>query len=124
MNEERKTLAASLIEYIENLSLVTDQLIPSFKEVVKPSEETIKTFNKVMEGITLVFEALITQVLMEKTEIDEASNKLQEVMYNMVETLENGDFMTLGDMLQYELLPLFKMWGEGINSYKEKVDEL
>lgn len=111
---------------MENLKMQTlresreylDRLILGIEEVSKVIQEGneilgIKKIIPIFDGIEYISNAitLTKGIQKDKIELDDLNEQLNEIL----EAFENEDYILIGDLLSYELLPVME-------SIKEKVD--
>lgn len=103
MNEKIEVLITAN-EYLNNLEQGIDQLVEAFEK---------EDYNKGCSIISLVAEGIgwITDVInltkdihVETIEINEIDKKLEEI----VEAIENEDYVLIGDLFKYEISPIIK----------------
>ncbi|MBU5591088.1 hypothetical protein KQI89_04870 [Clostridium sp. MSJ-4] len=89
-------------EYILNLKYSIEQII----EYLQNDKEAkgLSLIGDVANNLSLLFEAIDSTKDYQKQEIsiEELNEKLNEI----VEAMENGDTILIGDLFQYELLPI------------------
>ncbi|CBZ04610.1 hypothetical protein EXN25_03730 [Clostridium botulinum] len=110
MNEKFEALKTAS-EYIGNLKIG----IMNASENFQSGNE-----NKALESIPLIVDGIewLTQVIeltrdIQRSEISlgELNEKLEEI----VEAVENGDFILVGDLFQYELIPVMEKIEEKVS---------
>ncbi|WP_027633915.1 hypothetical protein [Clostridium hydrogeniformans] len=104
-------------ETIETLKEYLDALIQDVNTVSEffredNISEGLKYTANIAEALQIVCEAVggVNDILKEKVDLSGINNLAQE----MVESLENEDYVLLGDLLEYEIIPM-------LEEIKEKV---
>jgi len=102
MDKQMEELVVTVSEYINRLIegiMETAELFQSYEE-----NKGIAFICEISEGIEWITDALVTINKLSEKKIIEMNNKLNEV----VAALENEDYILVGDLLQYELLPVIE----------------
>lgn len=109
-------------EKMELLKTTSDYMINLKSKISKASEcfrsgedtEGFAMVSSVAEGIELVISSLkVTgDLLKHHISIDQLNEKLNEI----VEAIENQDTMLIGDLFEYELLPMIESIDKDVNS--------
>lgn len=111
MQEEKNEALKTAYDYINKLILGIENvsnLIQVGKEV-----EGIKELIPVLDGIEYISKIidLTKEVHVEEINLEELNNQLKEI----IDAFENEDYVLLGDLLNYELIPT-------INNIQEKIN--
>lgn len=110
MNTEKIETLKTVNEYLYNLEAGINDIV---NQIQQGNEiEGIKNIIPVLDGIDYVCKAIILTKDIHKDEIslDDLNSQLKEI----IEAFENEDYILLGDLLNYELLPI-------INEIHEKI---
>lgn len=110
MNEKFEALKTAS-KYIGNLKMG----IMSSADNFQSGEE-----NKALESIPLIVDGIdwLTQVIQLTKDIQKSEISLEELnerLEEIVEAVENSDFILVGDLFQYELIPIIDDIEEKIN---------
>ncbi|GIN85251.1 hypothetical protein J6TS2_16370 [Heyndrickxia sporothermodurans] len=95
------------IQYLQNALPELEKLHEEFYSEITAS--TWEKFNFFLEGgqwILQVVQVLIEQVQMK--EIEEIQGKLTSILEEMLSALENQDTTLIGDLLSYEISPIYE----------------
>ncbi|MGE6257336.1 hypothetical protein ACQKCU_05395 [Heyndrickxia sporothermodurans] len=95
------------IQYLQNALPELEKLHEEFYSEITSS--TWEKFNFFLEGgqwILQVVQVLIEQVQMK--EIEEIQGKLTSILEEMLSALENQDTTLIGDLLSYEISPIYE----------------
>ncbi|BAH06884.1 hypothetical protein [Clostridium kluyveri] len=108
---EKTELLKTASDYIVNLKSGIAKAAEYFQ-----SGDEQKGFNLVTaiaEGFNWLTQALAVSkdVLKQKISVDDLNEKLEEI----VEAMENQDTILIGDLLQYELIPIVENIEESVN---------
>lgn len=103
MNEKIEVLITAN-EYLSNLQQGIDKLVEAFEE--EDYNKGCSLISLVSEGIGWVTDVinLTKDIQVETIKIDEIDEKLEEV----VEAIENEDYVLIGDLFKYEIAPIIK----------------
>lgn len=110
MNSEKIEVLNTANEYLDNLKKgVSDisELIQEGKE-----QEGINLIPQVADGLQWLIQAVNLTKDVHKKEIN--IKEIDEHLAEMVEALENEDYILVGDLFNYEILPILEKIHEGI----------
>lgn len=114
MNENRQLMIETLEEmrnYIPNVLQAINGMVKSFQ--TDNEQEGIKVFNPFAEGMQWILEALsLTQTLQKELDMDIDIAQIEHPIGEMLEGWENGDYILISDLLEYEIYPLLNKWNE------------
>lgn len=110
MNEKFEILK-TVSEYIVNLINGIEKAVGYFQA----GEDTkgCELISPIAEGIEWMSDALIITKDIHKQDIN--LQNMNEKLNEIVEALENGDFILIGDLFQYELIPIIEDIQKNIN---------
>ncbi len=99
-------------EYIENLIKGIEDCIKYLR--ADRVDEGANLIPLIVEGIQWIYDVVRLTKDVQKDEIDEKEieNKFEE----LVEAIENQDFVLIADLFEYEILPVLNSWKAYINS--------
>ena len=89
-------------EYILSLKHSIEQIIEYLQN--DSEAEGLSLIGEVASNLSLLFEAIESTKDCQKQEIN--LNELNEKLNEIVEAMENGDTVLIGDLFQYELIPI------------------
>ncbi|MBY0123463.1 hypothetical protein [Bacillus sp. S/N-304-OC-R1] len=114
-----KTIEEFTGSLLVSLNTYTHRAIPSIEQLVKnfyqaETDENWLMLNQLLEGIDWIYQTIkaIDQTLYKIASWDEfiKGNATFEVeLPNLLEAIENKDIILIADIIQYEILPLFKV---------------
>ncbi|MGV3240723.1 hypothetical protein ACEF17_11565, partial [Streptococcus hyovaginalis] len=111
-------LTVSLNEYYGRAVPIIKQLTEQFYQ--SPTEESWVLLQDLLEGLNWIYNTIKGICNMELDEYREnlllVSSHLDNELPNLLEAIENHDFILIGDIISYEILPQF----ESIISITEK----
>lgn len=110
MENEKIEVLKTADEYLYDLKKGINnlcELIQSGKE-----QEGVNLIAQVADGIKWIIDAVTLTKDVQKNEID--SSELDEQIEEIVEALENEDYILVGDLFNYEILPILENIHEGI----------
>lgn len=110
MSAEKIETLQTVNEYLYNLEAGINDIVNLIQQ--GNEMEGIKNIILILDGIDYVCKAIILTEDIHKEEIslEELNSQLEEI----IEAFENEDYILLGDLLNYELLPI-------INEIHEKI---
>lgn len=114
MNEKIEILK-TVSEYVVNLIRGIEKAVEYFQA----GEETkgCDLISPIAEGIQWMSDALIITKDIHTQDIN--LQIMNEKLNEIVEALENGDFILIGDLFQYELIPIIQDIEENVNKILE-----
>jgi uncharacterized protein YicC (UPF0701 family) len=97
-------------EYIENVIAGVNSAVEKFQ--AGEESEGSNLVAALVDGLDWLFQVIVRtrEIQEEPIETDEMNEKLKE----LIEAFENGDYILVGDLLEYEVLPILESWSEGI----------
>ena len=109
MNNKYEILK-TMEEYIVNLKQGLQEVSNLFQS--GENYQGAQSIFNVIDGIQWLTDALTLtlDILKEKIDISELNGKLSEI----VEAFENEDYVLVGDLFQYEVLPILEEWEQNI----------
>ncbi|EKQ51132.1 MULTISPECIES: hypothetical protein [unclassified Clostridium] len=104
MSKEKIEVLRTTDEYLDKLKKGIEDAVNLIQE--GNEIEGIKNIIPVFEGIEYISQAinLTREVQEEEIELEDLNAQLRE----MIEAFENEDYILLGDLLNYELLPILE----------------
>lgn len=102
MNKEKIEVLETTCEYIDNLNKGIEsiyELIQSGNEI-----EASKSMIPIFDGIEHITKIILLAKGIVKEEID--IEELNEQLRYIIEAFENEDYILIGDLFKYELLPI------------------
>ena len=107
-------IMASAEEYLERAKPEVEKLSAEFYQ--GPTEESWHKFTQLLDGLQWLLEVVpaLDSYLPEKQDPPVWSREFDEKIKQLQEALENSDHVLLGDLLQYEISPLFSAVEEEI----------
>lgn len=113
--ENNKELIIETYDTAQNYMLKLIKGIEVFNNYICSNNisEAIKIFASITEGMEWLINALkLTKTVQaEEIDIDEMTVYFPEMM----EGIENEDYILVGDILEYEIKPIFEKWSGGLN---------
>ena len=111
-------LANNLVNAKEYL----EKLVPGFQEAADlfrmgSEQEANKYYLQILDGIDWFSQVIQTIVKAQENEaeghnLEGRQKKLTDLMTQMLEANQNQDWVLLADLLEYEMIPLYKDWQE------------
>lgn len=128
-----EVIAIEAKEFINGLLLSGEEYViravPHIKELAdqfynNPTEEDWTTLGELFEGIqwlTTMIETINDSIICPTNwnTVTASSTELRDELESLEEALENTDTVLIGDMLQYEVLPVFETFSE---EFKTSID--
>lgn len=102
MNKKKQEVLITASEYIVKLKLGikdTAELFQSYDETKGSS-----LLYEITDGLQWITDALVLTEIINNNEVLEINQKLKEI----VEAFENEDYILIGDLLFYEVLPIIE----------------
>ncbi|MGI8349273.1 hypothetical protein NiCM35_05800 [Niallia circulans] len=124
-----KTIDEFISDLTVSLNEYSNRAIPSIKQLTEqfyqsPTEESWGVLQDLLEGLNWVYSTIKS---MGNTELNEYKEKLLNVanhfeveLPNLLDAIENRDYILIGDIISYEILPQF----ESIESITEKTFQI
>lgn len=116
--EQVVVLLKKMSDYMEGFSQGVEKVADQFR--VGSPEEANLALMQAIEGITAFLELLATVKMVSQSELDhlnfedkslkDRESELLEVTKNMQASQEEKDWITVADLLEYELAPLMNGW--------------
>lgn len=109
-------------ESLNSLNEYLDKLIPGIEKIVdyfsKDNEgEALKLLIEAIEGINWCLEVVIlTKPTLEKYNIEINEKNIRKILLEFEQALQNEDFVYVSDLLEYELIDIFKYWKKEISN--------
>lgn len=129
MIEKIELVTRTINEFISDLTVSLNEYsiraIPSIKQLTEqfyqsPTEESWGMLQDLLEGLNWVYSTIKSMCNMELDEYKEnlliIANHLEVELPNLLDAMESNDFILIGDIISYEILPQF----EAIVSITEK----
>lgn len=117
-------IMASAAEYLERARPEVEKLSAEFYQ--GPTEESWDKFSQLLEGLQWLLEVVTTveSYQPEKQNAPGRSGEFNDKIKQLQEALQNSDHVLLGDLLQYEIAPLFFSLKQEIQEYlmRENID--
>jgi hypothetical protein len=114
MDENRQLMIETLEEmknYIPKVLEAINGMVRNFQ--TDNEQDGIKVFGPFTEGIQWILEALsLTKDLQQESGMDIDITDINNTLKEMLEGWENGDYILISDLLEYEIYPLLKKWYE------------
>ncbi|WP_400243396.1 hypothetical protein AB3U99_19760 [Niallia sp. JL1B1071] len=127
--EKIELVTKTINEFINDLTVSLNEYsiraIPSIKQLTEqfyqsPTEESWGMLQDLLEGLNWVYSTIKSMCNMELDEYKEnlliIANHLEVELPNLLDAMESNDFILIGDIISYEILPQF----EAIVSITEK----
>jgi hypothetical protein len=127
--EKIELVTKTINEFISDLTVSLNEYsiraIPSIKQLTEqfyqsPTEESWGMLQDLLEGLNWVYSTIKSMCNMELDEYKEnlliIANHLEVELPNLLDAMESNDFILIGDIISYEILPQF----EAIVSITEK----
>ena len=121
---------ADALQYLGRIETATPSLITSFQ--VSPGPESFERLKQLYEGLywlTLLlsklemkFQLNLAGALIRGTPASEHHKRFIAVLKQLIEGQQKGDFVLIADLLEYEILPLVRVWREMFGLVSEKVN--
>lgn len=110
MNNEKLEVLKTADSYLDNLI----KGIEDISELIQAGKEfeAINKIPQIIDGIDYILKAIILTKDIHKESIDLGS--LNEQLEQIIEAFENEDYILIGDLFNYELLPIMENIHEGI----------
>lgn len=104
MSNEKIEVLVTANEYLSNLELGINQVVEAFQQ--QDENKGCSLIPLVADGIKWVVDVvnLTRDVQIEEIDISQIDEKLGEV----VEGIENEDYILVGDLFEYEVLPIIE----------------
>ncbi|KGM93170.1 hypothetical protein FDC62_11060 [Clostridium botulinum] len=104
MNNEKIEALITANEYLNNLELGIQQVVEAFQQ--EDENKGCSLIPLVADGIKWIMDvvSLTRDVQKEKIDISQIDDKLEEV----VKAIENEDYILVGDLFEYEILPILQ----------------
>lgn len=114
MDENRQLMIETLEEMKNYIPKVLDAITGMVRNFQTDNEQDgIKVFDPFTEGIQWILEALsLTKDLQQELVMDIDITEINNTLKEMLEGWENGDYILISDLLEYEIYPLLKKWYE------------
>ncbi|HEY8392427.1 MAG TPA: hypothetical protein VIL83_06850 [Capillibacterium sp.] len=114
----------SAAQYLERAQPEVEKLSTEFYQ--GPTEESWDKFSQLLEGLQWLLEVVTTveSYQPEKQNAPGRSGEFNDKIKQLQEALQNSDHVLLGDLLQYEIAPLFFSLKQEIQEYlmRENID--
>lgn len=114
-----------LVEIFEELDRYSDKLIPAVEKTVKyfrsqREDQAINLLIPVIEGLQWTVEvAFKTKHILEDNGVTVQEGKVNDTLKELVDALENQDYVLIGDLLEYEILEMLRNWQKGVRKALE-----
>jgi hypothetical protein len=90
---------------------LTKGVIESFR-ANEDMEQATKMVYKIADGLELVFEVIIGFVDKNEEQIKADNEDIQAALKNLLDAFQNGDFLTLADVFEFEIIPMLEDWSK------------
>ncbi|OEF97713.1 hypothetical protein [Desulfuribacillus alkaliarsenatis] len=108
IRQQQNELMDSIIDYLPKLIVGVSDAVSNYQsgQEGKANELMID----IVDGLKWLSEALTLTISIQKDPID--LSELHEHFNEMISAYENTDYVLLGDILEYEILPILEKWNE------------
>lgn len=109
-----KNKQESVIETKASIETYLERFIPAANEVAdhfysEMDDSSWSKFSQFVEGLNwLVSSIEFVNILEQTARYDHTINQLQRIIQELNDSLENQEFVLTGDLIKYEILPLFE----------------
>lgn len=113
MNDKKIQVLESANEYLDNLKRGVENIFDYIQE--SKEFEAIELIPQVAEGMQWVDQVL--NVTKDILNIDEGLNIVNQYIEEISEALDNEDYILVGDLFNYEILPVLEKIHKKIKDY-------
>ena len=125
------SLVKSLFELKENIPGQLDNLEETAcafqagkdyeaSEKLQAFTDFVFQYSRTIHQISAVFEIDLSKITVNEIDMNEKNAEIQNLLTEIVNVMENDDIISLSDILEYEMKPLF----EDLNQYVEMIIEI
>lgn len=112
---EKIELLSECLEYMSRIYDDFDNINESVRK-----KENIAVVPQIAEGVFSVLKIIESTVDMH--EIRPEFGEIKELIADMLDGMENGDYNLISDIFEYEIKPLYEQWIENITEVLKKYD--
>jgi hypothetical protein len=103
------------LAYLDQIEAATPSLAASFQ--ISPGPEAFHNLREFYNGFYwLTLDDIVVQNL---SALDHC-NKFNDIIKQLINSQERGDFVLVSDLLEYEILPLIPIWKEMLSAFAMK----
>lgn len=97
-------------EYIKKILVAIDEVLGQF--LAGREDQALKEFPNIADGFEWLLDVIsLTEPTQKKLEVEfKDVARLLEILNEMIEALQNSDYVLLGDLLNYEAKPIIEDW--------------
>ena len=110
MKKEKLEVLETANDYMNNLKQGVTQLSEMIQE--GKEQEAINVIPQVVDGIQWIIQAIELTKEVQKNDI--GMDGINEQLNEIIDALENEDYILVGDLFNYEILPILENIHEGI----------
>ena len=121
---------AEALDYLNRIEIATPSLITSFQ--TSPGQEAYDNLKHLYEGfywLSLLlgklganFQVNFEEVLIQGIPASAHHQKFLATLKQLIDSQNQGDFVMISDLLEYEILPLVSVWREMFNIIEKKMN--
>lgn len=127
--EKVVALLKKMSEYLEGFSEGVGEVADQFRmgspeeanKILMQAIEGVKAFTELLSTVRLVTQSELSDLSLENKSLGEREEKLLDVTKKMQSSQEEKDWVTVADLLEYELGPLMAEWKEMIPLLEDEV---
>ncbi len=114
MDETKQLMLETLHEmkaYIPKVMEAIHGIVQNFQ--TEKEQDGITVFGPFTEGMQWMLQALsLTVPIQQEFDIEIAIHEIDEPLQEMLDGWENGDYILISDLLEYEIYPTLSKWSE------------
>ena len=113
---------------LTNAKEYLEKLVPGFQKAADlfrmgNEQEANQYYLQILDGVDWFSQVILTIVnaqenIFEAQSLEERQKKLTDLMGQMLEANKNQDWVLLADLLEYEMIPFYKVWQEVLSEVK------
>jgi hypothetical protein len=109
-------MTINILDIYQEFYNYNNKLIPALEQVVEhlqqqAEDQALSLFIHCLEGIQWSLDVMILSRPYQKDmSFDLDTQKVQDILAGLNESLENQDYVLMADILEYELIPLLKQF--------------
>ena len=117
-----------VVNNLTNAREYLEKLIPGFQKAADlfrmgNEQEANQYYLQILDGVDWFSQVILTIVnaqenIFEAQSLEERQKKLTDLMGQMLEANKNQDWVLLADLLEYEMIPFYKVWQEVLSEVK------
>jgi hypothetical protein len=117
-----------VVTNLTNAKEYLEKLIPGFQKAADlfrmgNEQEANQYYLQILDGVDWFSQVILTIVnaqenIFEAQSLEERQKKLTDLMGQMLEANKNQDWVLLADLLEYEMIPFYKVWQEVLSEVK------